>query len=245
MWKSFRTVIMRAEDEGRTLSFWLRDDDAVQPGRALDRLIAASQRYGVPAALAVIPRRAEPALAARLAGETLVTPLVHGWSHANHAPSREKKQEFGPHRTHEVMKDELAKALSRMKALFAGNLANVLVPPWNRIDPALIPHLPGLGYQAVSLFGTAASGAPLPVINTHIDPIDWRGTRGCRDETAIVSDLIRLFASAPRPRTAGLLLHHLVHDDAVWRFLDRLFEETARSPCCRWLTIAELLEDKA
>lgn len=243
MWSMLRRVIAKAEDEGRTLSFWLRDDDVVRPSVALDRLLAASRRYGAPLALAVIPRLAEPALAARLKDETLVTPIVHGWSHKNHALPGEKKQEFGPHRMLDTMTTELAEALSRMEALFACNMTSVLVPPWNRIDPALVPRLPGLGYRAVSLFGRAASVSPFPVINTHVDPVDWRGTRACRDESSIVSDIVRHFMSESKPEAAGLLLHHLVHDDAVWRFLDRLLEETARSPCCRWQSIDELVKD--
>jgi hypothetical protein len=31
------------------------------------------------------------------------------------------------------------------------------------------------------------------------------------------------------------LTHHLVHDDAGWRFLERLFEATATHPAVRWL----------
>jgi hypothetical protein len=42
-------------DSGRQVRFWLRDDDAVAPGPALDRLAQVAERFGAPALLAVIP----------------------------------------------------------------------------------------------------------------------------------------------------------------------------------------------
>ena len=83
---------------GRRPVFWLRDDDAVAPGAALDRLLGLTGRFEVPVALAVIPAHAGTALAERIADERLVTVVVHGWSHENHAPPGKKKQELGLHR---------------------------------------------------------------------------------------------------------------------------------------------------
>jgi peptidoglycan/xylan/chitin deacetylase (PgdA/CDA1 family) len=242
MWNELRKEFARLEGEGRELTFWLRDDDAIGPSAALDRLIAVSHSHGVPLALAVIPRDARPELAARLAEEPLVTPVVHGWAHENHAPPGEKKQEFGAHRQQEIMMRELKAALERMTILFAGRALPVFVPPWNRIDPALLRRLSGLGYQAASLFGRTEERAALPVVNTHVDPIDWHGGRSCREENAVLLDLIRLLRSGSPPAATGILLHHLVHDEAAWSFLGRLFDEMSRSRCCRWSALAALIE---
>lgn len=56
----------RWSETDRRLRLWLRDDDAVAPSPALDRLAGLSERFALPVLLAVIPMLAEPALAAAL-----------------------------------------------------------------------------------------------------------------------------------------------------------------------------------
>ena len=51
---------------GRKPRLWLRDDDAVAPSLALDRLLALCERYDVPAVLAVVPEPTGVDLARRL-----------------------------------------------------------------------------------------------------------------------------------------------------------------------------------
>ena len=73
--------------------------------------------------------------------------------------------------------------------VFGQAASPVFVPPWNRIAPALLPRLRALGFRGLSTFRRSprrAQPAPgLAQINTHLDPIDWRGGRGlaarCRD----------------------------------------------------------------
>ena len=43
---------------GRCATLWWRDDDAAQPGPALERLLALSAGHGWPVTLAVIPAKA-------------------------------------------------------------------------------------------------------------------------------------------------------------------------------------------
>lgn len=153
---------------------------------------------------------------------------VHGYVHANHAPAAEKPQELGPHRPHEAILSELADGLARLRRLFAGQALPMLVPPWNRIDPALLPRLPGIGFRSISAFGPAERLPAVPgltVANADLDLIDWRGTRRCRPHAELVADLLRLLRDRPEPsRPVGVLAHHLVHDEAAWEFLHRLFE---------------------
>ncbi len=68
-------------DAGLTLPIWWRDDDAIEPTGALDRLIALSQELQIPVHLAVIPEMATPALAATVAKTDCLTPVVYGWAH--------------------------------------------------------------------------------------------------------------------------------------------------------------------
>ena len=37
----------------------------------------------------------------------------------------------------------------------------------------------------------------------------------------------------------GLLSHHLVHDEAAWRFIDDYIEATKSHPAARWISARE------
>ena len=54
--------------EGRIASLWWRDDDAVAPAPALDRLAGLAGEHGVTVGLAVIPALVQPSLAPWLEG---------------------------------------------------------------------------------------------------------------------------------------------------------------------------------
>lgn len=228
--------LLRALDSrGEPALFWLRDDDAVKPTAALDRLLSLGSG-SVPMTVAAIPAATDEELAARLAREAQVTVAVHGWSHQNHA-TEGKKQELGGHRPTEVVLGELAKGFTRLKTLHGPQFLPMLVPPWNRIDASVVAGLPALGFEALSVFGTEKP-APIRMVNTHVDLIDWHGTRGGRPDTELVSEITRRLE---QDRVVGILTHHLVHDATAWRFLDRLFSATADHPGCRWVSARALI----
>lgn len=238
-----RAAFLRALDararSGQPALLWWRDDDAVEPSPQLDRLLRLSRDRGIPATLAVIPAPTGAALAERLNGLGGITVAVHGWSHRNHAPAGEKKQELGAHRPADVVLAEIATGFARLRGLHGARLVPVLVPPWNRIAPEVVSGLPGLGFEALSTFGPQRP-APLAVINTHVDLIDWHGTQGGRASDALLSDLVRAL-DQPDPGAIGLLSHHLVHDAQAWSFLEHLFEMTQDHPGCRWTSLGALL----
>lgn len=225
--------------EGRPARLWWRDDDAVAPTEALDRLLGLSTTWKIPLALAVIPERTGTALADRLGAEDLTTVTVHGWAHRNHAPATEKKAELGAHRPAPAVLAELAQGLTKLRDLYGPRLAPVLVPPWNRIAPEVVAGLPALGFHAVSTFGPPKP-APLAVVNTHVDLMDWHGTGGGRPTITLYADLARALAP-PGDGAIGILSHHLVHDVQAWAFLDALFALTQGHPGCRWVSIGGLL----
>ncbi|MBI1172472.1 polysaccharide deacetylase [bacterium] len=211
---------------GLDLPLWWRDDDAIAPTAALDQLIALSDAVGLPVHLAVIPRRATAELAVRVAGAGCLIPVVHGWVHQNHAPAEAKKAEFGATRPPGAALDEARQGLAQLQKLFGARLQAMFVPPWNRIAPEVVAGLAPLGFAAVSTFGPrrAATAAPgLAQINTHLDPIDWRGGRGLVDPADLVRQLAQLMADRRLGLTdnrepLGLLTHHLAHDSATWEF---------------------------
>lgn len=229
--------------EGRPALLWWRDDDAMKPTAALDRLLGLTAKWRVPLALAVIPEPTGAALADRLKAEGLTTIAVHGWAHRNHAPATEKKAELGAHRPTPAVLTELERGLEKLRDLHGPRLAPVLVPPWNRIAPEVVAGLPALGFRAVSTFGPPKP-TPLAVINTHVDLMDWHGTRGGRPTEALYADLARALA-LPSDAPIGILSHHLVHDAQAWAFLDALFALTQDHPGCRWSGLGDLLPARA
>ena len=229
--------------QGRVARFWLRDDDAVEPTPALDRLLELGAKHRVPLALAVIPAHAKPSLAEYLAERPDVNVVLHGWSHENHAPSDQKKQELGAHRPAEVVLGQLAEGHARLYQMFGGRYTPILVPPWNRIDKTLLPELPAIGLSGLSVFGAEKPG-PLTTINTHADIMDWHGTRGCRPAADIVADIVKRLGEMDGDRQSmGLLTHHLVHDEAAWAFIHALFAATSGHPACRWTALSALLAE--
>jgi hypothetical protein len=229
--------------EGRTATLWWRDDDAVTATPALERLLAQTGPAGIPLVLAVVPAGADPALATRLAEAGHVRVVQHGYAHRNHAPPGAKKCELGGGRPPAAVAAELSWGRTRLRELFGTRMLAVLVPPWNRIDPDLAQSLAGLGYTGLSLFGprsAQATAAGVATVNTHVDPIDWRGDRGFRGERDSLAALAchlrsRRLGEVDASEPTGLLTHHLDHDAAGWAFLRKLAAVTRRHPAVRWL----------
>ena len=231
----------RWQQAGKVAQFWLRDDDAVEPTAPLERLLSISGAFSVPLTLAVIPAHTGAALVERLQPEPSCSVAVHGWSHRNYAGPDEKKQELGRHRPATEILDELQQGFDRLAELHRERFVPMLVPPWNRIDAALVPQLAGLGYQALSVYGPEKPAA-LPLVNAHVDVMDWHGTRGGRDPQALAVEIAaRLRFMFDHGGAVGLLTHQLVHDEAVWDFMTALFTVTADHPACRWTPVADIL----
>jgi predicted glycosyltransferase len=236
-WTPLDDGLREAAELGRTIRFWWRDDDATAASRALSRLLGLSRSHDAPVALAVIPGKIETSLGEALSDAPAAAALVHGLRHANHAPGGEKKAEFGPHRPRTLMAKEAADALRVGAAYLGPRLLPVFVPPWNRVDPGLLPHLRQAGYRAISTFRDRDRAEPEPglvQVNTHLDPIDWRGSRSLADPAALVRELASLVARRLRDpcdagEPIGLLTHHLAHDESVWSFCEALMERLRRN----------------
>ncbi len=252
-WDVLAQELAAWEAAGRHATLWWRDDDAALPSAALSRLLALSRDHGVPLALAVIPAEAGEALAAALAGQPLATPLQHGYAHRNHARDGSRNGELGPARPVAVNADELAEGARRMAALFGAASCPVLVPPWNRIDPALVPLLPGLGFAGLSTYGPRPLREPAPGLvqaNTHLDIVDWRNGRGFIGEARALERLAghlraRRTGAADGSEPSGLLTHHLAHDAAAWRFIEDLLAWTRDRPPLRWLAAPAIFPPRA
>ncbi len=223
-WHPLTTELAIWRAEGRALPLWWRDDDAVAETPELARLAGLAETLQLPVHLAVIPKLAEPSLPAFTANHRLIVPVVHGWQHENHAPEGEKKAEFGQPRADALA--QTAQGLTRLQDMFGLAMLPMFVPPWNRLAHGLRAELAQVGYRAVSTFLPRTAAHPahgLTQINTHIDPIFWRGGRGLVPPDQQIANIVRLLQDRRAGLTdaaepMGFLTHHLVHDADVWGF---------------------------
>tara|TARA_B100000676_G_scaffold310632_1_gene377795 strand:+ start:270 stop:1073 length:804 start_codon:yes stop_codon:yes gene_type:complete len=233
-------------------TIWWRDDDAVSDTEALQRMRGISRNLSASVALAVIPAHAD---------ETLVTAVTdwpdadicqHGYAHVNHAPTGVKKAELGDHRRIDEVITQLREGRERLRGLFGVRAAPVLVPPWNRIGAEVLARLSETGLRALSTFKArtkavdgSAEGARIGVVNTHVDIIDWRGTRGFVGESAALRALVahlhaRRTGTADATEPTGILTHHLVHDEACWEFLSNFYAFAAGESKLLHLRVSQL-----
>lgn len=240
-WHDLDVELEAWEQAGRVATFWWRDDDAVAPTPALERLIGIAERFQAPLMLAVIPEPSTDALRRRVEAAPLVTVAQHGLRHRNNAPEGERASEFPHARTLSENVTDMAAGLKFLTGF--PHLVPVFVPPWNRIDARLFPGIASLGHRGVSTFGARAMAEPLPGFtqtNCHADIIAWKSTRGFAGVGRVLDDVIahlrnRRTGAGDAAEPTGLLTHHLVHDAASWRFLDAFFERLSHWSCVHWV----------
>ncbi len=231
-WQALARELDRWSAAGRRIDLWLRDDDAIAPSPALDRLSDLAGRFAVPVLLAVIPLLAEPALATALRERPLLRPCQHGVRHRNHAPAGGKKSEFGAERMAADVDAEIAQGWRRLRDLFGDDALPIFVPPWNRIAQDHAARLGALGFAGLSCFRGyrhGPGGGP-HLLNTHIDIMDWHGGRVGRSAADIRAELVTLLAARRQGEAGdialGLLLHHRDHDETAWSALADLLRAT-------------------
>lgn len=241
---------------GRTATFWWRDDDAADHTPALDRLLALRDAVDVPLALAVIPARATPALRDRLASAPGLATVQHGYSHKSFATGADRPIELDGSRPAEYVISDLAVGAQSLARL--ASHVPVLVPPWNRIAPHLVPLLPEIGFQGLSTIGARAREFPVRGLrqqNVHLDVIDWRGkktgiARGFLGADNIIADTIRHLAArragavetnrAVPDEATGLMTHHSDMDDAMFGFVREFVIRTRAHPAVVWQSANEV-----
>jgi hypothetical protein len=220
-WSPLHKALARCRETKTPLPIWWRDDDAIAPTSELDQLTKLSEKVGVPIYLACIPETTQSDLVPYVRERPALIPCIHGWSHKNSAPADQKKSEFGVES--KDGKNALAQALKRMNTLFEDDIFTLFVPPWNRMHPNHQHQLANLGFRGFSTFGPRSGTPPLPQINTHIDPIFWRGHRGLIDPETLIAQTTELLNARCNneqdiSEPLGYLTHHLVHTPEIWDF---------------------------
>jgi hypothetical protein len=244
-WRALAGELAAWRAAGTVPTLWWRDDDAAAATPPLARLLALSRRSGVPLTLAAI---AELAQAEAVRDAQYV--IMHGCDHRNRATPGEKKTEFPAAESAAAALERLAGARERLAGIAGARFSAVLAPPWNRFPESLVERLAGAGITGLSRYGPRKAGARKPCsgavreVNTHVDIIAWRGSRGFVGEEEALALLVRHLAARRRgevdaAEATGVLTHHAQHDAAAWRFLERLFDET-RAAGAAWLSPGQL-----
>lgn len=135
-----------------------------------------------------------------------------------------------------------------MQELFGGRALPVLVPPWNRIDPALFVGLVDAGIRGLSTYGPRVAktlDGGIEVVNTHVDIIDWHagrrflGVERCL-QLAIGHLTARREGRVDRNEPTGLLTHHLAHDEDAWSFLAAFLLRISDHAAAHWMDARRL-----
>lgn len=249
-WGHLDDELQRWQGMGLRPGLWWRDDDAVEPTAALDRLIVLAERFAAPLHLAVIPSGAQATLSTRLRAARDVYALQHGFAHINHEPQGGGASEFGATRDLAAQEADLRAGWARLEALKIPRLLPGFVPPWNRLSEAARHRLPALGYKLLAAFAGPTGTAPVPgltQIDSHLDPLRWKSGARFRGEAATLGLLVdhladRRMGRVSRDLPTGLLTHHLQTDDATWAFLEQLL--TRLDGRCVWVRLDDLLKSE-
>jgi hypothetical protein len=244
-WNALAAELDRWQGQGRQPTLWWRDDDACRATPALATLLAIAGDAQIPVALAAVPAALERSLVDAVAGVPQATVLQHGYAHRNHAPPGARNWELGSERPLAAVEVELADGRARLQAAFGPRFRPVLVPPWNRIAPAVAARLPAAGLVGLSTFGPRDSGTPFPGLhqcNTHVDLIAWRRGRVFIGADAALERITahlaaRRAASVDAAEPTGVLTHHLDFDADAWEFMAALAAATRRQGAA-WVAAA-------
>jgi hypothetical protein len=251
-WPDLVDELDRWYEAGRVATLWWRDDDAVAPSRALERVASIAGKVSI--ALAVIPAAAQPELAGWLSHRKRSGPgrqiavLQHGWRHSNHSVGA-KKSEFPQERSSADVAYELAAGRARLAELFDTSALPILVPPWNRFDGHFLPFLGHCGLSGISKAEPRRTPQPLPGVveaNIHVDLVAWMtGRRDFIGEEVALGSIIshlraRRLGLACANEPTGILTHHLVQDKSTDTFLHRLLDVTGAHVAALWLEAAEI-----
>jgi hypothetical protein len=227
----------------RRATLWWRDDDAVRDSPALQRLLRIAEAHA-PVAVAAIPAGVEPSLVDAVARSPAATVIQHGYAHRNHAPPDERKMELGRHRDVETTIADLARGRDVLERSLGERFFDILVPPWNRIDTAIVARLRDAAIRGLSTLGSRRSLHPAPGVvqcNVHVDVIAWQRNRsfiGVDEAIDRVTAHLRARreGAADADEPTGLLTHHLDMSERGWAFAEELVTRT-RAAGAEWLDV--------
>ncbi len=264
-WQAVHQELSLWQRQGLTASVWVRDDDATDVTEALNQLERIARRFSIQIGLAIIPAKVEQALITHLEPRSeAFYPMCHGYMHADHG-TEGNPSEFGDVRPLATLVEEARLASAVFSAHF--RRPPVFVPPYCSISPHLerrlkefgfkrLSNVPGKTQRRLTKLHRSISNLPslprylamsVPNVNIHIDVIDW-GAHSAKSSHQIASELLgelrmRRKGYIPPHTPIGVLTHHLVHDDLIWRSFEELLENLASAPAVRLCGAADVIDN--
>jgi hypothetical protein len=220
---------------GLKARFWWRDDDASAASPQLRRLLDLADELRLDLAIAVVPAKADRALA-QLLDRSNCSIWQHGLHHRDFGDG-----EFGAGRSLEARVRDALQGQRAMDALFgAAGWQHVFVPPFHLWSLDFKMLTPLLGYEGVS------SGNPttprvqgVAELNAEIDVVDWATSEfagGAAVNRLLLEELhARRTGMVAAESPIGFLTHHAVFDEDAWHFLATLFRLLRDHPASEWL----------
>ena len=204
---------------------FFRADDMAVPGRNFFRLMELFRRLKMPISLAIVPAwltRPRWNVIKNIVNKEpdLFCLFQHGWRHINHEKTG-KKQEFGPARSMEQIREDLTKGRQRLADLIGNDFYPLFTPPWNRYTKNTVEELKTLGYHAIS---SAKSGSNeehgFPDFGISID----LHTRRESDPSVSMDILLDQLSRSLSDPFCGIMIHHQRMNDSAFHFLGILME---------------------
>ena len=247
-WLDLKAELDQWGDAGLQAEFWWRDDDGARVTAQLERLLALSELMAVPVALSVVPSRATRELRTVFKLPRLLFVLQHGIEHKNRGDSAEPEIELGGSLPRQSMLIGLAAGKARLDALYGRRALPVLVPPWNRAAPGLIPLLPQMGFKGISTWAPRKYAEAVDGVrqaNVHVDLAGPSGAANFAGEARVLEGLathlrLRRTRDADPSEPTGLLSHHASQNERCWNFLAELLEWTRNHPAAHWKSPEEV-----
>lgn len=246
-WETLSDELDQWDSESQPATFWWRDDDAGPDDGLLDGFLAQRQALGVPLALATVPDWLEARSTDALAADSGCRVLQHGVSHTDRTQGDRRKMELCDEALSAGLADAMANGRAHLESTLGARFLPVMVPPWNRIDPAVEVALGKAGFTGLSTLGPrkTAIRSGLHQANVHLDLINWKAGRVFAGEspclTAAVHHLrARRCGGADAGEPTGMMTHHRVHDAQTRSFVDRFVAFVRDHPRARWLDASDV-----
>ncbi len=205
---------------------FFRADDIGIPSRQFQLLIDCFLKHRLPLCLAVVPtwttnkRFAE---IKRLTGTSREQWCwhQHGRLHQNFEQGG-KKQEFGPSRSREEIKNSLQKGRKRLQNILAEEFQPFFTPPWNRCSMATIESLAELNFFAISRSRGAKPETieKLPDFQVGVDLHTRKEVCPDLGFKNLLTELQETISSGQ----CGIMIHHQRMNSNAFELLDILLE---------------------
>jgi len=223
---------------------FFRADDIGIPSRQFQLLIDCFIKHRIPLCLATVPawittRRFEELKQVTGSNSTQWCWHQHGRLHHNFE-QRGKKQEFGPSRTKEEIKESLIKGKQRLEEILGDEFQPIFTPPWNRCSSETIESLTELGFNALSRSrGAKPETVPeLPDFQVGVDLHTRKGLSPTLGFKNLLSELEETISSGQ----CGIMIHHQRMNTRAFELLDLLLDTINRTPQLTPVLFSTLLQ---